>query len=34
MKLIMAAFFSIFFTGMSLPIGAALISHLVGYQMT
>ena len=28
------AFFSIFFTGMSLPMSAALISHVVGYNMT
>ena len=28
------AFFSIFFTGMSLPMSAALISHIVGYNMT
>ncbi|KAL7424393.1 hypothetical protein Q5752_000075 [Cryptotrichosporon argae] len=26
-------FFSIFFTGMSMPIAAALVSHLVGYNM-
>lgn len=29
-----AAFFSIFFTGMSLPMSAALVSHIVGYNMT
>ncbi|WWC87221.1 uncharacterized protein L201_002109 [Kwoniella dendrophila CBS 6074] len=27
-------YFSIFFTGMSMPMSAALISHLVGYNMT
>ncbi|ODO03115.1 hypothetical protein I350_05960 [Cryptococcus amylolentus CBS 6273] len=27
-------FFSIFFTGMSMPMSAALFSHLVGYNMT
>nr|XP_031861885.1 uncharacterized protein CI109_002714 [Kwoniella shandongensis]KAA5528957.1 hypothetical protein CI109_002714 [Kwoniella shandongensis] len=27
-------FFSIFFTGMSMPMSAALVSHLVGYNMT
>jgi hypothetical protein len=29
-----AAFFSIFFIGMSMPMSAALVSHLVGYNMT
>ena len=28
------AFFTIFFSGMSLPVSAALVSHLVGYNMT
>jgi hypothetical protein len=28
------AFFSIFFTGMSMPMSAALVSHIVGYNMT
>ncbi|WRT65030.1 uncharacterized protein IL334_001972 [Kwoniella shivajii] len=27
-------YFSIFFTGMSMPMSAALVSHLVGYNMT
>lgn len=30
----MKAFFSIFFTGMSMPMSAALVSHIVGYNMT
>ena len=30
----LAAFFSIFFTGMSMPMAAALVSHLTGYNMT
>jgi hypothetical protein len=29
-----AAFFAIFFAGMSMPMSAALVSHLVGYNMT
>lgn len=29
-----SAFFAIFFTGMSMPMSAALVSHLVGYNMT
>jgi hypothetical protein len=32
--LIISAFFSIFFTGMSMPMSTALVSHLVGYNMT
>jgi len=32
--LLTPAFFCIFFTGMSLPMSAALASHVLGYNMT
>ena len=32
--MLIEAFFSIFFSGMSMPMSAALVSHLVGYNMT